>query len=194
MAWLRPPASGPAFSGRRPLRAAYSARHAWRARRVGIGAELAAALQNALRHHALPFAKQIGQQALVGNGDVAGVVGDGEGGVLAVALDQRARLNEAANAQARARRKILLQDFGRTVEEDDAVAQRVKRQRGGAGDDAERDADQGERLPRRVTAQLPSPNSRASASRSRPAAASPAIALRASAIACLALSVSCSTQ
>src|SRR5581483_4890034 len=68
-------------------------------------------------------------------------------------LDQRAGLDQAADAQVRARTHVLFGELARAIEEDDAVAQRVKREARGEGDDAKRDADQSKppSLPRHVS-------------------------------------------
>ena len=158
-----------------------------------IGAHLVGRLQHALGDHALTLAEQVRQEALIGDLEIMGAVGDDERDRLAGGFDHRAGLHQAADAQPRPRPQRFLNDFGRAVEEDDAVAQRIEREARRPADDDERGGDQ--RKAAAAAGQLASPRPRSCASASRLATAfgSGASALRASASAALALSASCST-
>src|SRR5664279_2647328 len=82
--------------------------------------------QLALRDHALPFAEQVGHDALVAYADVALAVGHFETHAHIVAALQAARLDQPADADAGACRHMLFCDIGRRIEEHDGPAERVE--------------------------------------------------------------------
>ena len=84
-----------------------------------VGLEGAGLVERAFGHHALPFAEQIGQQALIRDRDGVAAVGHREADLQVVAARDAAFLHQAAEADARARRDLLLDHVGRRIEEDD---------------------------------------------------------------------------
>src|SRR5260370_39856070 len=110
----------------------------------GLRAQLTGRFQHALRDHALTLAEEVRQEALIGDRELVGAVGDDERDALAGQFDQRVGLDEAADAKARAGLHGFLGDFRRAVEEYDVVSERIERNRGGGGNDRERDGDQPE--------------------------------------------------
>src|ERR1700733_4918497 len=158
-----------------------------------LGSHLTRRRKDAFGDNALTLSKQVRQQTLIRHFEIMRAVGKDERDVLVRGLDDRAGLHEAADAQPRARSDRFLSDFGRAVEEHDAVAQRIKRKASRRADDGEGCADESKAAA--ATGQLasPRPRLRASASRLATALASDASALCASTSAALALSASCST-
>ena len=108
-----------------------------------VGPERAGRVEGALGDHALPFAEEIGQQALIGDRDGALAVGDVEADGEAVAALHAAFLHQPADADARPRLDLLLDHVGRRVEEDDGFPERAEHQSDRERKHAERGTDQG---------------------------------------------------
>ena len=109
-----------------------------------VGAEDPARIESAFSNYALPFAEKIRQKAVVGHRHGTPAVGhlktDGE----PIAAQNAALLHQAADAQARPGFDLLFHYFGRRIEEDDGVFERVEHQRYRKRENAKRGADKGE--------------------------------------------------
>ena len=97
----------------------------------GVGIEDAARLELAFGHHALPFAEQVGHDALIAHRDVVLAVGHFEADAQIVAALDAAGLDQSADANARAGREMLFGHVGRRIEKDDEIAHRAEHQAGG---------------------------------------------------------------
>ena len=78
-----------------------------------IGIEQARTVKRAFGDDALPFAKQIGQHALIRDGDIAAAIGHVEVDFQIVAAHQTSWLHQSAKPDAGARRDMLLGHIGR---------------------------------------------------------------------------------
>ena len=98
------------------------------------GAERAVRLQRAQRHHALPFAEQIGQDAGIADRDGGGAIGDAEAHRRACALADMldaAGLDQPAEPEGAAVMRRLGGQVGGGEEEHHVVAERRQHQRRG---------------------------------------------------------------
>ena len=93
-----------------------------------VGLEGAGLIERAFGHHALPFAEQIGQQALIRDRDGVAAVGHGKADLQVLAAGDAAFLHQPAETNARAGRDLLLDHVGRRIEEDDRILQRGQHQ------------------------------------------------------------------
>jgi hypothetical protein len=109
-----------------------------------IGVELAGAVQCAFGDHALALPEQIRQHALIGDHDVAIAVGHIEADFQIVAARDTSRLDQAAEADARPGRNVLLRHVARRIEEHDRIAKGVEHEANRNGEHAQRAADQDE--------------------------------------------------
>ena len=110
----------------------------------GIGLEDPGGVEHAFGDDALPFAKQVGQNSLVGDRQRGAAVGDAEIHRKIVAAHQRARLHQAAEAKTLAGRDLLLGRHRGRGKEHDGVAHRVQHQRRRNREHRERTADHGQ--------------------------------------------------
>ena len=78
-------------------------------------------LERAFGHHALPFAEQVGQDALIGDRDRRSCRRSPRNGPQIVAALEAAGLHQPAEPDAGAGRDVLLDHVGRRIEEDDGV-------------------------------------------------------------------------
>ena len=95
----------------------------------GVGVEHADAVERPFGDHPLPFAKQVGQHALIGDRQFTLAVGHLETNFQIVAAHQAARLHQSAEPDARAGGDVLLGDIARRIEEHNGIAQRPEHQR-----------------------------------------------------------------
>ncbi len=93
-----------------------------------VGAERCRIDHHALRHHALPFTKQIGKDAAIADAHHVLAVGDVECRIHVLA-DDGAGLHQSAEPDAGAGRQLLLDHVGRRIEEHDGIAQRGQHER-----------------------------------------------------------------
>ena len=100
-----------------------------------IRLEAAVGLQAAFHHHALALAEEVGQHALIGDGQRFLQIGHAEAGGHAIAiLDHAALLHKPAEPHIPAHGRGLRHQIGGAVEEDDAAAQAVEDEAGGDGE------------------------------------------------------------
>src|SRR6516225_5215658 len=109
-----------------------------------VGPKCTSRIEGAFGDHALPFAEEIRQQALIGDRDCTLAVGHLETDGKAVTAPNAALLHQAANADTRPRFDVFFNHVGRRIEEDDGLPERTEHQSHRERDHAERGTDEGE--------------------------------------------------
>ena len=95
----------------------------------GVGPEHAGGVEDTFGDHALPFAKQIRKNSLVGDRQCGAAVGNPERDSQVIAAHQRPRLHQAAQPETFAGLNMFLGHHRRCREKHDRIAHRVQHQR-----------------------------------------------------------------
>ena len=112
-----------------------------------VGVEQTAAVERTFGYSALPFAEQVGQDALIRDLYLAVAVDDLEANSQIIVAHEAAGLHQSAEPDARARRDVLLRHVARRIEKHDGIAERVEHERNRHGEHADAAADQNEASP-----------------------------------------------